>query len=127
MKFTRIQITLAVTFVILLLLLRYTSTRQEGFASGSDEFVLYYADWCPHCKTVKPVFKNWGAEKGSIQVNGKTVLVKMYEADTNPEEIKKADVKGFPTMILHKANGQKVEFEGDRSPSGWESWLKAHL
>ena len=45
------------------------------------------------------------------------------EADTNPDEISKAGVKGFPTMMLAKPDGTTVEYKGDRTPSAWEQWL----
>lgn len=100
----------------------------QGFANqeGVDTFALYYADWCPHCKTVKPEFKKL-ADKGSVQVNGKTVFVKMFEADTNPEDIQKAGVKGFPTFKLHKADGKTVEYNGERNMDGWMEFLKKQI
>jgi len=125
--------TLAIVVVVALLALNYMYNRSEGFAdagaSGVDTFTMFYADWCPHCKTVKPEFKNWGADKGSVQVNGKTVFVKMLEADAagTKEKMTEAGVKGFPTFMLFKSNGQKVEFDGERSPAGWESWLKKNI
>ncbi len=123
--------TLAVVVVIALLLLKYGMFGSEGFADagGVDTFTLFYADWCPHCKTVKPEFSKWGAEKGSVQVNGKTVFVKMLEADVagTKEKMNEAGVKGFPTFMLFKSNGQKVEFDGERTPSGWEAFLKKNI
>jgi thiol-disulfide isomerase/thioredoxin len=101
------------------------SSRNEGFSSG-DTFTLYYADWCPHCKAVKPVFSQWSSS-GSVTVKDKTVLTKMVEADTSPDLVSKAGVKGFPTMMLTKADGTTVEYKGDRSVSAWEEWLGSNL
>jgi thiol-disulfide isomerase/thioredoxin len=94
--------------------------QPEGFESAPS-FTMYYADWCPHCKTLKPVFKDW-SKKGSIVVGGKTIFLDMVEVDTNPEKVKGKPVKGYPTILLEK-NGKFTEFEGDRTPAGWESWL----
>lgn len=105
--------------------IRFLKANVDGFADA-DTFTLYYADWCPHCKTVKPVFAEWG-KSGSVNIDGKTVFVSMVEADKDPKKVEAAGVKGFPTMILQKANGQKVEFDGERSAQGWESWLKQNL
>jgi thiol-disulfide isomerase/thioredoxin len=107
------------------LYIRFLKTNVDGFADA-DTFTLYYADWCPHCKTVKPIFADWG-KKGSVNIDGKTVFVSLVEADASPDKVSAAGVKGFPTMLLHKAGGQKVEFDGERSPQGWESWLKQNL
>ncbi len=124
-------IILAVVVTVLLLALKFQAFEgfQSGSGSGVDTFTLFYADWCPHCKDVKPIFKSWGAEKGSIQVNGKTVFVKMIESSepNAKEQMEAAGVKGFPTMMLLKADGKKIEFQGDRSPTGWESFLKQNI
>lgn len=117
---------LAGAIIVILVALRYTG-RLEGFESGSgaDKFVMYYADWCPHCKTVKPVFKEW-SKKGSIQINGKTVFLDMVE-EKEKEKAAGKPVRGYPTFLLEKADGTIKEYEGERGPSGWESWLKKNL
>jgi thiol-disulfide isomerase/thioredoxin len=111
--------------VIIGLVVYSLSSRNEGFSSG-DTFTLYYADWCPHCKAVKPVFSQWSSS-GSVTVKDKTVVTKMVEADTSPDLVSKAGVKGFPTMMLTKADGTTVEYKGDRSVSAWEEWLGSNL
>lgn len=70
--------------------------------------VLYYADWCGHCKDFKPV---WEELKDAF----KTINVKYeeYEADNNPKEIEKAHVQGFPTIII-KHNGEEEEYQKGR-------------
>lgn len=117
----------SVVALLLLLGIIYSQmphSRMDGFTSGVDVFTLYYADWCPHCQAVKPAFKTW-SNKGSIIVNGKTVFLSMVEADSNPDKMVGKPVKGYPTFLLEKADGSFKEFEGERSPSGWEAWLKS--
>lgn len=100
-------------------------TRPEGFSEG-DSFTLYYADWCPHCKAVKPVFAQWSSS-GSVTVKDKTVMTTMVEADTSPDLVSQAGVKGFPTMMLRKANGTTMEYKGERTSTAWEEWLASNL
>lgn len=114
------------SLVVLFLLKLLFGGAREGFQAGADTFVMYYADWCPHCKPLKPIFKEWSKD-GSVQVNGKTVFLEMVEADADAEKVSKAGVKGFPTFILHKANGSKMEFDGERTKDGWEAFLKSNL
>lgn len=120
----------AAAILAVLIVLRWLRRPTEGFAAGptagADSFTFYYADWCPHCKSVKPVFKQW-SEKKSMTVGSKTVFLNMVEADQNPEVIKANNVKGFPTFILARADGSTKEFDGDRTPAGWQSWLEANL
>ena len=114
----------SIVIVLVLLLVFRGRLSSEGFADGANTFTLYYADWCPHCKTVKPVFADW-SKKGSVTINGQQVKTTMVEESSNTD--KSAPVKGYPTMLLKKSDGSYVEFSGDRSPSGWESWLSQNI
>ncbi len=120
---------LGAIIVAVLLYLKFSSF--EGFADqkGTDSFVLYYAEWCPHCKEVKPIFKSWGADKGSVQVNGKTVFVSMVEADAagSKEKMAGKNIRGYPTIMLEKANGQVMEYSGSRDEAGWMEFLKKNV
>jgi len=101
------------------------SSASQGF-QNADTFTLYYADWCPHCKTVKPIFQEF-AKAGSMVINGKTVFLDMAEADKDAAKAKGKPVKGYPTFLLEKADGSFVEFDGERNAAGWKSWLAKNL
>jgi thiol-disulfide isomerase/thioredoxin len=122
---TNLFIIASVVLFVLLAIRYMNSLPAEGFA-GADSFTLYYAKWCPHCKTIAPVFEDW-SKAGSVNVGGKTVFLSMVEADEDADKMKGKPVKGFPTFLLEKANGQTVEFDGERSPEGWKAWLSANL
>jgi len=96
----------------------YKLMKTEGFESGST-FTLYYADWCPHCKTVKPAFESWMSSQT-------LVTAKMYEADRDADKIQAAGVKGFPTFQLTKADGSVVDCTA-RDPAGWNAFLKTNM
>ncbi len=114
----------------LLVLLRFIQRSREGFTSGSgsgaDTFTLYYAEWCPHCKTIKPAFQEW-AKNGFVTAAGRQVKVRMVEQGENPEEIQAKGIKGFPTFILSTAEGKTVEFQGDRTPEEYLKFLETEL
>ena len=121
---------LGVVFIALLFMKYYiVKDSYDGFQAGVDTFTMYYASWCPHCKDVKPIFKSWGSDKGSIQVNGKTVFVKLVEEqEMKSDDPNKGIVRGYPTFILNRAgNAQGIEFDGERSPEGWAGWLGTKL
>ena len=42
--------------------------------SKQAEIILFYVDWCPHCKSVKPMFEDF-AKNGFVTINGKNVKV----------------------------------------------------
>jgi thiol-disulfide isomerase/thioredoxin len=111
--------------VMILMYIRYLHPDgSDGFESAPT-FTMYYADWCPHCKNIKPVFKEW-SKKSSVTIKGKTVFVEMVEADSNPDKLKGKPVKGYPTFLL-ETNGKFKEFDGERNSSGWENWLSKNL
>ena len=114
----------------LLVLLRFIQRSKEGFqndiAGAADTFTMYYADWCPHCKAVKPAFQEW-SKNGFVTAAGKNVKVRMVEQGENPEEIAAKGIKGFPTFVLTTADGKSVEFQGDRTPDGYLKFLEEQL
>ena len=111
-------ITLGVVLLALLAGVAYYSRRgfvRSGFQSGSNknEFIMYYADWCPHCKTALPEFEKLSSKP--LVVNGLPVTFTKYEASKDPEKCKGANIKGFPTFVLTTTEGQTAEYTGKRS------------
>jgi len=121
MKFT-LKNAIAVSFGFAILYGIYLLARPyvtQGFTSGGSTFTLYYADWCPHCKAVKPAFQSWMSTQT-------VVTAQMYEADKDAAKVQAAGVKGFPTFVLKKADGTTVECNA-RDADGWNAFLKSNL
>jgi thiol-disulfide isomerase/thioredoxin len=114
----------------LLVLLRFIRSSQEGFTDvstkGADTFTLYYADWCPHCKAVKPLFQDW-AKNGFVSIAGRNVACRMVQPEKEPEKAAGKEIKGYPTFLLETTDGKTVEYQGDRTPSGWIKFLEENL
>ncbi len=94
----------------------YGQTNEKG------TFTMYYADWCPHCQTAKPLFKAF-MESGTKNINGVLVKMRMIEE----KDIQKGvdpDVKGYPSFLYSDAAGKIVEFDGPRTAAGFEAFLK---
>ena len=93
----------------------------QGFANPTGKFVMYYADWCPHCQTAKPEMKNLG----TIQTIGdKKVAIEMIEEKDIPAAIKPT-ISGYPTIQLQNADGSlKADYSGDRTTAGFLQFLK---
>ena len=96
-----------------------------GSSSSSDTFTMYYVEWCPHCKTAKPIFKDFMGN-GSVAVNGKNVKCVMVDAEKEPEAVKGLNIKGYPSFILNKG-GNNVEFNGPRTGDGFTAFLKENM
>ena len=68
-------------------------------------FVLIYVDWCPHCKTIKPDWKNLVNNHNNTKVNGKNVQVVSVNAEGSEVEREVANdlnAKGYPTIKVLK-------------------------
>jgi thioredoxin-like negative regulator of GroEL len=103
---------------------------KEGFEAGEenkedfenmdhDSMVLFYAPWCPHCKTV---MGDWAKLKKAAPGGMKIAKV---NCDEKPEMAEKHDIKGFPTIILFKG-GKKVYFEGARNLENFLEFIKSN-
>ena len=94
--------------------------------SVKEEFILYYADWCPHCKTVVPEFKTL-APNGKVVVGGQEVKVSAYEVSKEPEKHKAANVTGYPTIKFSDADGTTTEYKGARPAAAFLEFLNQKL
>jgi len=104
---------------------------RQGFqnptaTSSEREFILYYADWCPHCKTVVPEFKTL-APNGKVVVAGKEVKVSAYEVSKEPEKHKAANVTGYPTIKYCDTDGTTTEYKSGRTAAAFLEFLNQKL
>ena len=113
-KKMNLQYTLILVFLILLLYLFYiTFNLNEAFESSANELpnklkkddkqlVLFYADWCGHCKKIKP---DWDTASKEI---GNEKMIKVNVGDGTEEHKKTMNeygIQGFPTIIIFE-NGK---------------------
>jgi len=102
-----------------------TSGGSYGKTNSRGTFTLYYADWCPHCKTVKPMFQEFMGD-GVVYVNGVPLSAKMVEE----KQIQKGvdpPIQGYPSLLYSDAAGKIVEFNGPRTPDGFMEFLKQQV
>jgi thiol-disulfide isomerase/thioredoxin len=96
----------------------------EGFTEKGPEFVMIYADWCGHCKKVKPEFDKLAAQSPLI-IGEHKVYVRMINGDS--EEGKTFKVEGYPTFRLYKPDGRMVEYKGGRSIDQYKEFIMQEL
>ena len=84
----------------------------------SAELLFFYTDWCPHCKTAKPVWEDIKAEYQNKRINGYKVIFTDVNCTNDSADIEqmmdKYKVEGYPTIKLLK-EGQIIEY--DAKPS----------
>ncbi len=98
----------------------------EGQEGSAPVLVMYYADWCGHCKRAKPQL-----EAAKSQYRGKVKIVMLNAEDPeNASILKQEDVQGFPTIRYYKSGmpvaGKKStyeEYNGERTKEDFLQFL----
>jgi len=103
------------------------SKRRDGFQDNSTfdkvsddetdkeaEIMLFYVDWCPHCKTAKPEWEASMKDMDGKVINGYRVqFTEVNCTDESPEVqemVEKFNIEGYPTIKLIKGD-QVIDFE----------------
>jgi len=107
----------------LIILYIFISMNKNKTITGGNKkettFILYYVDWCPHCKTIKP---EWAKLEKDIEF--KDVLITKINCEENESIVKELDIEGFPT-ILFTQNGNIEPYNGGREYSDFKNFLKS--
>jgi thiol-disulfide isomerase/thioredoxin len=98
--------------------------------SNSAELLFFYADWCPHCKTAKPIWNDLKSEYQNKTINGYTVVFTEINCSEESAEVEKMmnkySVEGYPTIKLLK-DGQIVEYDAKPSKETLTQFLNTVL
>ena len=90
------------------------------------EIMLFYADWCPHCKTAKPIWNEMKSKYQDKIINGYTVVFTEINCTEESAEVNemmdKYNIEGFPTIKMLK-NGQIVEFDANPTKQNIEQFI----
>ncbi len=103
--------------------------KQESFTNGKEggeevNVKMFYVDWCGHCKSTKPGFKEFMDKHNGTEVNKKHVNIEMINCEENEKLASEYEIKGYPTIIAEVNGEKKVYDSSDRTASGFKSWLE---
>jgi thiol-disulfide isomerase/thioredoxin len=112
------------TIVSMIMYKRY-ATKNKKYVTNNEfnsqpkgittaDIYFFYTEWCPHCKTAKPIWADFKAQMADKPVNGITLNFIEVDCDKDTATSDKFNVKGFPTIKLMKGN-QIIEY--DAKPS----------
>jgi thiol-disulfide isomerase/thioredoxin len=122
-------------FILVVLYYFYSNYLKEGFEAthkNIDQYltgeqptlVLFYANWCGHCKKLKPTWEE--ATKKAKESDLTMVQIDVGGNDNDSEETKKKNaeitkkynINGYPTIMLF-SNGTQTPYEGPRTVDGF--------
>lgn len=108
---------------------RENATKDEN-SNKTATMMLFYVDWCPHCKTAKPEWEELKAEYDGKSVNGYTIIFAEYNCTNETPEtnnlLDKYNIEGYPTIKLLKDN-QVIEYDAKPTKSTMEQFLNTVL
>lgn len=85
--------------------------------------VEFYAPWCGHCKSLKPVY-----EKAAASFEGDSqVVVAALDADMYRDVASEYGISGYPTIKFFPKNNKKGEdYNGGRAAENFVEFLNQH-
>ena len=97
-----------------------TSGNFGSVTEGRDVFFRFHAPWCGHCKNMAGAWKDLARDHSEGEV--RIADVDCTEQKTLCSEF---GVRGFPTLIMLRADGTRVEYPhgGDRSLERLDEFL----
>ena len=95
--------------------------------SGKDaEIMLFYTDWCPHCKTANPEWEQVKAEYNGKQIHGYTIIFTEVNCTNESPDVEKMmntyKIEGYPTIKLVKDN-QIIDYDAKPSKATLTQFL----
>lgn len=90
--------------------------ESEGMTDSKKtaHLMLFFTDWCPHCRTAKPEWESLKSEYDGKVINGYTLVMTEYNGESKASEVQelldKYNVEGWPTIKLVKDN-QVIDYD----------------
>lgn len=113
-----------ITLVLLALIYynydKITNTMKNNNLMGGGEittFTLYYVEWCPHCKVIKPEWKKLENDNDL-----KHIKIEKINCEENESIVEEKNIEGFPTILLN-TNGKEVAYNGERTYAEFKNYL----
>ena len=102
-------------------------SSMDGFSdTAGPTFTMYYMNGCPHCEKIKPDFQKFVAA-GQVLTNGKPVKIRMLEQGEATSEVNSLGIQGFPSFYLSTADGNEIEYTGERSVPAYKNFIKQNI
>jgi thiol-disulfide isomerase/thioredoxin len=92
--------------------------------------MLFYVDWCPHCKSAKPAWNDLKAEYENKAINGYKVIFTEVDCTNETAEVSQLmdqyKIEGYPTIKLLK-DAQVIEYDAKPTKDTLVQFLKTVL
>jgi protein disulfide-isomerase A1 len=94
---------------------------EEVINSKGSVLVEFFAPWCGHCKSLKPIYEE--AAK-SVNDAGIDAVVAALDATAEEDVASQFGIQGFPTLKLFRNGKPAGEYDGSRTAEGIFEFLE---
>ena len=91
----------------------------SNLLKDGDWMVLYYAEWCGHCQTMKP---EWNKVVKKLKKNNNNVNIAEIESNHIDNLVNKPTIQGFPTIKMYNNGKEVANFEDERVADKMENF-----
>ena len=91
----------------------------SNLLKNGDWMVLYYAEWCGHCQTMKP---EWNKVVKKLKKNNNNVNIAEIESNHIDKLVNKPTIQGFPTIKMYNNGKEVANFEDERVANKMENF-----
>lgn len=103
----------------------------DGDREGKEvELLFFYADWCPHSKSAKPIWDELQKKYENKTLYGYKIIFTLINSTDDSADVEKMmdkyNIEGFPTIKLLK-DGQVIEYDAKPSKDTLEQFLDTVL
>ena len=106
------------------------SNLSENFSDKLNKdkasFVMFYADWCPHCQNAKPIVNDLKEEVSNDKQLNNSVDIVNINCEEEKELAGKYKISGYPTFKLIK-DSEVVEYEGGADKDQFMNFLRNNV
>lgn len=96
--------------------LKNTFLSIQNGSGYNKTLTLIKADWCGHCKAFKNIWDDLPTHISDINF-------KLLDSENNKDEIKKYNIKGYPSIFLEEGNKQ-IEYDGSRDVKSIKNFVE---
>lgn len=117
-KITKTHIIVVVLVALLFCVMLSTKTcSNERFEVNNGKLIMFYADWCGHCKKAKPAFISLVS-----QMPDRAEMVDC----TSKEVASQYGIRGFPTYRYYTNNDTYEDYKGGRDLDAMVAYINNH-
>jgi thiol-disulfide isomerase/thioredoxin len=108
--------------VLVVLVVVYVNKNNEQFQTKGILY-FFYVDWCPHCKTAKPIISEL-EQDSSVTSKAEIKRVNCEGSEVEQQLAKDFNVRGYPTIVF-VIGGERKELETGVSKEAIKSLIGA--